>query len=315
MTKSNDYSNIRDHKAAQDVGVRAALGYYPVEFTMYGCAYLYQNKMYYKVSSEAEDIYSFIEKANLNRIYPSNVITETQKYTVPSGMRELISQDVKKELAEKMHKIFPKNFFIELQEVANWLREDTSSEYLWNKANQIESLYDREILEEFALFVKYFYSCCHLDEDNYAAITTWIVEERKNMDDDIVCKNIFEKTIYGFAYIINREIKFCSNAKKNYVYQKKYEAELNGYLVSPIIEKTYWYNRETKISNLFTMFELLLQEKFTFEFFEREKKLLTFSQKDKIIKVEQLFSEIKEKYNQECVETFKRYILRWGGCA
>ena len=311
--KNKNYSSVRDHKIAQDVSTRAELGYFPVEFTMYGCAYLRQNKMYYKVSSEAEDIYSFIEEANLNKIYPSNVVIETQRYTVPSGMRELISQDVKKELAKKMYNMYPKSFFIELQKIAFWLREDNSSEYLWEKANQIESLYDREVLEEFSFFVKYLYSCCHLDDDNYAAITTWIAEESKNMDDDIICKNVLKKTIYGFSCVINGEIKICSNAKKNYVYQKKYEAERNGYLVSPIIEKTYWYNRETKISHLFTMFELILREKFTVDFFEREKKLLTFSQTDKIIKIEQLFSEIKEKYNQECVETFRYYILRWRG--
>ena len=43
-------------QAAEDVGRRAELGYFDVEFTMYGCAYLNpaDHKMYYKVSSKAE---------------------------------------------------------------------------------------------------------------------------------------------------------------------------------------------------------------------------------------------------------------------
>ena len=61
------FSKFRDIQAADYVRRRAELGWFDVEFTMYGCAYLdiHDNKMRYKVSSREEDIYDFIEKSSL----------------------------------------------------------------------------------------------------------------------------------------------------------------------------------------------------------------------------------------------------------
>lgn len=311
MSKTIEYSIPRDHKVAQDIGERARLGYFPVEFTMYGCAYLYQGKMYYKVSSEAEDIYNFIENANLNKIYPSNVIKETQKYAVPSGAKELITQDVKKELAKKMHKKFPKDFFVKLEETANLLRTNTAASYLWNRADELESVYDSYLLEQFSILVNYFYSCCHLDDDNYFAIMKWLDEERKNMDDDVTYKDLYEKTIYGFAYVIDEKIKYFSNAKKEITFRKKYEAEQEGFFVSPIIQKTYWYNRGTSNIELFKDFEIHLQETFTANFFETMKRLFVFESNQKRACWKK-HEAIREQYGDKCADTYARYLMRWG---
>ena len=53
----------RDIQVARDFGRKAELGWMEVEFTVYGCAYLdpIENKVLYRVSSHAEDIYQFIE--------------------------------------------------------------------------------------------------------------------------------------------------------------------------------------------------------------------------------------------------------------
>ena len=51
---------LHDEVVAEEVGKMAELGYFDVEFTMYGCAYLECGKRYYKVSPEAADIYQFI---------------------------------------------------------------------------------------------------------------------------------------------------------------------------------------------------------------------------------------------------------------
>ena len=105
---------FRDIQVAEDVGKKAALGWFDVEFTMYGCAYWEkeQDKLYYKVSTQAEDIYDFIEQSAAKDIYPSNVLSLSKKCPVPAGMKEWIAQDVKVELAQKLKVIYPKDCFI-----------------------------------------------------------------------------------------------------------------------------------------------------------------------------------------------------------
>lgn len=79
-------AKMHDKVVAEEVGKMAELGYFDVEFTMYGCAYLEDGKRYYKVSPDAADIYRFIERANLRKILPSNVLQYTKKCAVPAGM-------------------------------------------------------------------------------------------------------------------------------------------------------------------------------------------------------------------------------------
>ena len=43
----NMMMKFRDLQVAEDVGKKAELGWFDVEFTMYGCAYLNDGKMYY----------------------------------------------------------------------------------------------------------------------------------------------------------------------------------------------------------------------------------------------------------------------------
>ena len=55
----------RDIQAASEVARRAELGWFDVEFTMYGSAYLENGKRYYQVSAEAEKIYEILNKMDI----------------------------------------------------------------------------------------------------------------------------------------------------------------------------------------------------------------------------------------------------------
>ena len=52
--------HMHDLRVAEDIGKMAELGWFDVEFTMYGCAYMFEGKMCYKISSEAKDIYDYM---------------------------------------------------------------------------------------------------------------------------------------------------------------------------------------------------------------------------------------------------------------
>ena len=48
--------DLRDLQVARDVQRRAEMGWFDVEFTMYGCAYYQNGERYYRVSAHDEKI-------------------------------------------------------------------------------------------------------------------------------------------------------------------------------------------------------------------------------------------------------------------
>ncbi len=90
-----DDSNV---VAARVVGRRAELGWFDVDFTMHGCAYLQNGKVHYKVSSRQKISINLQKQPHWKKIYTSNVLSFKEKYPVPSGMKDLIATDMKRKV-------------------------------------------------------------------------------------------------------------------------------------------------------------------------------------------------------------------------
>lgn len=300
-------------QAAEDVGRRADLGYFDVEFTMYGCAYLnpVDGKMYYKVSSKAEDIYSFIETAAQKKIYAGNVHKMTQKAPVPSGMRHLIAQDVKRDLARELQKIYPKGFFEYLYGLADEYRNDSAAEQLWSEAEQLEGIFEEERLSQFENLVHYAYSCCKITEATYQSFLEWVEKERRNMDDNFVSKSIHEKTLYGVAYLDNGRYKYLENAQAEYIYEKIYAKEMEGVFVTPMYSKTFWYNNYSyRLADVKKDFSALLKQELDEAYCS---KIQMLRSRSTILEeaYEEILRKVAAEWNEDCVNTVKRYACRW----
>ena len=55
--------DLRDLQVAMDVAKRAELGWFDVEFTMYGTCFSQDGQRYFRVSAQADKIYDWIETA------------------------------------------------------------------------------------------------------------------------------------------------------------------------------------------------------------------------------------------------------------
>ncbi len=301
---------FRDLQVAEDVGKMAKLGWFDVEFTMYGCAYLEQGNMYYKVSPNAGDIYEFIESSGLKNIYPSNMYSVTQKCAVPSGMKETIEQEVKLELAKTLQNIYPKEFFELLNQLAEDVTVNTAKDFLWQQVDELEGLFETEKLRLFENLVNYIYSCKILEKEEYHKILAWLKEERKSMEEDFVCKDIFEKQMYGILYRENGQERYLENARKEYVYEKMHEKEQQGEFVTPIFSKEYWYNYTYRLPDVMQNFKKNLKEYYNKEYVENLECLRQRTyDKEKFLLI---LSEVRAKYGEKPAETLCRYGYRWG---
>lgn len=314
MTGNWDLIKFRDIQVAEDIGKRAELGWFDVEFTMYGCAYLSteDQKMYYKVSSRAEDIYSFIETSVKDDVFPSKVEEISLKCPVPVGMKELIAKDIKRELAKQLRIKYSKDFFVFLHELVQNVRCNHAAEILWDKADKLEGKFDTELLRQYEKLVQYSYGCQKINKEDYEKIINWIAAEYKNMDENFTSKDIFEKTIYGFAYEDNDKVKFVENARKEVVYEKAYLLEQKGLFVTPVFDKTFWYNYEYRLSDVIDDFKIILRKELDTTYRTLIKEIRSDSCNIKSEDFEVLLEEVKNKWGENCAETLVYYGYHWG---
>lgn len=301
---------LHDAQVADDVRRMAELGYFDTEFTMYGCAYVENDRRYYKISPSAEDIYSFIEKSNLQSIFPSNVYEYTKKCPVPAGMKEVIAQDVKMELAKKIRDSFPEEFFVMLANLADDVTDDSAAEYMWSMVDELEGVFDIERLRRFEEQMEYIYTCRKITWETFKNLRVWLKDERKSMLENFETKDIFEKTIYGMMYLDGDRMRYVENARMEYVYERLYDVESKGGMATPIFKRTYWYNYSYRLADVMQDYKKTLRGYYDRTYLDELEKLRrTDANRDLFIDT---YRSVKKLYGDKAGETLLRYGNRWG---
>lgn len=301
---------LHDAQVADDVRRMAELGYFDTEFTMYGCAYVESDRRYYKISPNAEDIYSFIEKSNLQSIFPSNVYEYTKKCPVPAGMKEVIAQDVKMELAKKIRDSFSEDFFVMLANLAGDVTDDSAAEYMWSMVDELEGVFDIERLRRFEEQMEYIYTCRKITWETFKNLRVWLKDERKSMLENFETKDIFEKTVYGMMYLDGDRMRYVENARMEYVYERLYDVESKGGVATPIFKRTYWYNYSYRLADVMQDYKKALRGYYDRTYLDELEKLRrTDANRDLFIDT---YRSVKKLYGDKAGETLLRYGNRWG---
>ena len=310
MTANYEFVNkLRDVLVAEQVGKMAALGYFDVEFTLYGCAY-YQAKedmVYYKVSSSAEKLYRYLDIAPHFDIFPSNVECLTLKCPVPLGEKETIESKVKHHLARRLQQKYPKSFFLRLSKIAKQVQNNSAVPILWKLADEIEGHFEEAQLKQFETLLYYAYSCRKIGGQEYNELLEWLQEEYDNMLASVINQDVYEKTFYGIAYENNDTINYYSNAQFDYVYRKIETLEKEGKFVSPLFTKHYVFKKQTELRDKAQQFKKELCLRYT-ETYMKELHVLRAIGYMR----EEIFAMGEDVCtNEACKETLKRYATHW----
>lgn len=311
MTVNFEFVNkLRDVLVAEQVGKKAALGYFDVEFTLYGCAYYaaQYDRIYYKVSSSELDIYQYVEQAPLQGIFPSNVESITLKCHVPLGEKETIEKRLKYKLANELKAKYSGDFLRRLNEIALQVQNNSAAEVLWAIADEIDGYFAAHQLQEFESLVNYAYSCRKLIDIEYTQLLKWLQAEKMNMIDTIVNQDLCEKTMYGLAYEENGELKYIANAQLSYIFRKKELLEQQGSLVTPILKKKYFYHHQIRLAEAVKSFKSDLKLRYTLDYMAELRRLRSIGISGE--RIVQLGKE--ENINSYCENTLKRYATHWG---
>lgn len=291
MTVNLDlFMQFRDLQVAEDVGKMAALGWFDTEFTMHGASYLTAEGVHYMISSHSHNIYTFLQQSHLSGYYPTPLLTLSKKCPVPAGEKDAIAQQVKLELARGLEASYPKPFLQLLHHLGSQTAHDGAKEWLLQVQDAISGLFVEDLLQLFQNLLDLAYRHKVLTQASYAYFSQWLAEERADMIDDVVLKDLFTRTFYGFAYeTAQGYMDYYLNAQKETVYAHQDEMEAKGLLTTPILSKPYWYNYTYRLKDVKAAAELQF------------KTLLNEDYLQLVKKIQALPSAIDGAYYAQCV--------------
>lgn len=233
---------VRDFQCSQEVEIMDKLGFIDEEFTAYGCAWREQGTVFYFLSGSQEEVKIFSEK-NERAIWTTPVEQFMQRLSVPSGLYEELNQKTKVLLAKKMQLMYTSRLFDCIERVCSLERQGSAYEILCTLQEQLEGLFDRDKLNYFAAIVESTYIAGKLTAEQYTALQKWLTANFKQMEDDIVVEERYQRRIGGFYYRKpDDSLNLYVNAKEQFVYQQANVYMQKGYQVLPIFWKTYWSN-------------------------------------------------------------------------
>lgn len=242
---------IRDLQVAEDVSDRARLGWFDTEFNFYGTAFVKNGEEYYLISADPVRIYDYIYNALSENLYCTPVESYIKKCSVPSGTEDNMAKDLKILLGKKLREKYPREFLQEFQERFEGIGyEDIAKGILDQFQNDIDGLFDEELLKQFQILVEQAYHERKLTKYAYQNYQRWIKEVQADMDDDLIVKDIYHKTMYCLWYEDNEKWKPMVNSQKDRLYAKQFEMMKKGKRILPIYGRTYWYNTDYRLSDV-----------------------------------------------------------------
>lgn len=130
---------FRDMMTALDIGKKAEMGYYDVEFDTFGCVTYDGKERRYHVSANAARLFDFCENAVLENIYPTVILEDIFKKPIPRGLKEILAMDLKKDLAKKLQNDYSLAFLQGLNTLAEEVAQSNAYALLESYMSALKS--------------------------------------------------------------------------------------------------------------------------------------------------------------------------------
>ena len=239
------YEN-RDMRCAADVGRMAELGRFDVQFDVYGSAVQeHDGKIYYRATSDEEKLYDYMQQKRLEEQYFTPIVQQSRRTKVPAGMKEQLLQETKYILLKQLKRDYEgSGYFALMQPLFQIAANEEALPVLLNYQEQIDGHFDDTELQLFLGAAWMAYEAKVLSSGSYKRLLQWHNTTRQQMADDPVVADNLERTFYGFVYQKPDGCSDCMlDAQKMTVVRQRQEKLLQGLLVGPIMQKTYWFHQ------------------------------------------------------------------------
>lgn len=312
MTDLRRMSVFRDVQVAMDFQQMASLGYIDTEFTMYGCAYWANDQRQYVISSKEADIWRFIEESKKSGRYTTPIATLTKVCPVPMGQKEAIADQVKLDLAQELQADYPAAFWAEFKQMAAMTATDAAKPIIETICQKAAASFSEEQLTLAEDLVILAYDGKVLSEASCQTFMKQLAHERDKLLDDVVAKDILEKHFYTLLYEVSPgRWKRLTNARREWILQKKSRLEKEGRLVAPIYAKTYWYNNQQTLDDVRAWHEAACDRILTEDYCALVKAIADCPGPFEAKAYWSAGRAVRERYGDKAWEMWQLYARRW----
>lgn len=131
------------------------------------------------------------------------------------------------------------------------------------------------------------------------------------MEDDIIIKDIYERTLHGILYEADGGLQVDYDAQYATVYRKQQQLIGQGVLVTPVYSKTCWFRTFTDFSKIKEQYVAHMRELLEpcLSFMRQVAELPSFMPAEEFAEI---YTKIKAQGTQAEVDTLNLYGHRWG---
>ena len=236
-------ASIRDLTCIHSVAHMAEYGKYEEEFIVYGCSCLENDKLVYRISPSEQEIFRFQEQAALENQLTSPVHTLMNRCIVQTGQHEQRLYETEIGLANTLQTLYPRLFFEQLERCKNAPFTDAAKEIFDVLRFQLNGIFSTDYLQLLQGLVAMAYQAHVLTPTALSEIQQWQKTIQQQMEHDVLITKPFKRTFYGICYFNQtRAPQYKVNAQKFVVLNEQRALKRRRYPVTPIFQKTYWYD-------------------------------------------------------------------------
>lgn len=303
---------FRDLHCATNVGRMAALGGFDEELQAFGCAYLAHNKVTYRVSSNAEQIYQFTALSVYENLYPTSVVGQVRRTAIPAGMQEQLEHEIKMEIIDILHVTYPRCYFEQLEPFCQTMPNNSSYALLCEIKEGIDGHFDEQELQLLEGTLLLAYQAKLLEESSFRELQRYISKTRRQMEDAPVVQSNFAHTFYGFCYQnAAGQINCYFDARMVKVQARYIQMESENLLLAPILHQTYWSQDFSTMSEIRKTFQaqlMMLQNADYFQLLNRLRSLPGVIDHDVFLQASEI---LRQNGTPEAIADFCLFGHRW----
>lgn len=144
MTASHTLATLRDVQIAKDTMILSDLGKFPQEVMVYGLAYYMNDKRYYMVSTNKEDLIAFISHPKHFCYFPTPIEQYSERLAIPKGYEEEVINQIKLKMAQQLMTHYPIDLFKILAEINTIQQQDSLDKTFYHYCSNLEWVFDAE---------------------------------------------------------------------------------------------------------------------------------------------------------------------------
>lgn len=302
----------RDEACASSASFLASMGAYGEDVSAYGCAYLKDGRLTFRLSDDASIIYRFTKECVQHDLYPSRVCHYIRREIISGGMREEMAYQIKLALARQLQLEYPRCFFEALDQLAQTQATDAAYGLLVQMADAIDGYFDSAELQLFEGTLEMAYGAKLLRTESHERLCRWLDKTRRQMESNTTRQASLSRTMYGYCWQMpNGDIRTVVNAQEINLRQKYQADQLSGKLLAPVLQKTYWLKSMEQIADArqeFHEYVRALQSPEYFSLLQAIKQCPSAIERNIF---DRLQNEIADTGKEKALEDFKAYGRRW----